>query len=55
MEYISSDTNIWIDFETIDRLELPFKLPYIYLMNQDAIKDEIRKPPDQPASVGNSF
>lgn len=45
MEYISSDTNIWIDFVTIDRLELPFKLPYIYLMNQDAIEDEIRKPP----------
>lgn len=44
MEYISSDTNIWIDFVTIDRLELPFKLPYIYLMNQDAIEDEIRKP-----------
>lgn len=45
MEYISSDTNIWIDFVTIDRLELPFKFPYIYLMNQDAIEDEIRKPP----------
>ena len=45
MEYISSDTNIWIDFATIDCLELPFKLPYIYLMDQDAIEDEIRKPP----------
>lgn len=45
MEYISSDTNIWIDFAIIDRLELPFKLPYIYLMDQDAIEDEIKKPP----------
>ena len=45
MEYISSDTNIWIDFATIDRIELPFKLPYIYLINQDAIEDEIRTPP----------
>ena len=45
MEHISSDTNVWIDFATIDCLELPFKLPYIYLMNQDAIEDEIQKPP----------
>ena len=45
MKYISSDTNIWIDFVTINCLELPFKLPYIYLMDQDAIEDEIRKPP----------
>ena len=45
MEFISSDTNIWIDFATINRLELPFRLPYIYLMDQDAIEDEILKPP----------
>ncbi len=45
MEYISSDTNIWIDFETIDRLELSFRLPYIYLMDQDAIEDEMLNPP----------
>ena len=45
MEYISSDTNIWIDFATIDRLELPFRLPYIYLMDQDAVEDEILNPP----------
>ena len=51
MEYISSDTNIWIDFVTIDRLELPFKLPYIYLMHQDAIEDEIRKPPGLGAKL----
>ena len=45
MEYISSDTNIWIDFAIINRLELPFKLPYIYLMDQDAVEDEILSPP----------
>lgn len=45
MEYISSDTNVWLDFVAIDRLELPFKLPYIYLMNQEAAEDELLNPP----------
>lgn len=44
MEYISSDTNIWIDFAIIEKLELPFKLPYIYLMDNDAIEDELLNP-----------
>lgn len=44
MEYISSDTNVWIDFELIGKLELPFKLPYIYLMNNDAVHDELLSP-----------
>jgi len=45
MEYISSDTNVWLDFSLIDRLDLPFLLPYIYLMNNDAIEDELLSPP----------
>ena len=44
MEYISSDTNVWIDFMTIDRVTLPFRLPYTYIMNQDTIEDELRAP-----------
>lgn len=44
MEYISSDTNVWLDFVTINRLEYPFKLPYTYLMNGDAIRDELLSP-----------
>ncbi len=44
MEYISSDTNVWLDFVTIDRLEIPFKLPYTYIMNDDAIEDELLSP-----------
>lgn len=44
MEYISSDTNVWLDFAIIDRLEIPFKLPYIYIMNEDAIEDELLSP-----------
>ena len=45
MEYISSDTNVWVDFATIDRLEYPFRLPYTYLMNEDAVRDELLSPP----------
>lgn len=44
MEYISSDTNVWIDFATIGRLDLPFKLPYIYLMDSDALEHELLNP-----------
>lgn len=44
MEYISSDTNVWLDFATINKLEIPFKLPYIYIMNEDAIEDELLSP-----------
>lgn len=44
MEYISSDTNVWIDFLTIDRIDLPFRLPYTYLMNEDAVGNELVEP-----------
>ena len=44
MEFISSDTNVWIDFAIIDRLSLPFKLPYIYLMDEDAVSNELLQP-----------
>lgn len=46
MKYISSDTNVWIDFVTIKRIALPFRLPYTYIMNQDAIDEELLSPPD---------
>lgn len=51
MKYISSDTNVWIDFSTIDRLALPFKLPYTYLMNDEAISNELL----EPAGLGNQL
>ena len=44
MEFISSDTNIWIDFSLINKLHLPFKLPYVYLMDKDVIEDELLSP-----------
>ena len=40
MEYISSDTNIWIDFSTVNALEFPFRLDCTYLMSSDALEDE---------------
>lgn len=46
MEYISSDTSVWIDFSIIGRIELPFRLPYTYIMNNDAIDDELMSPSD---------
>ena len=45
MMYISSDTNVWIDFATIDKLQIPFLLPYTYIMSSDAVEDELLSPP----------
>ena len=45
MQFISSDTSVWIDFSTINKTELPFRLPYTYIMNKDAVADEILSPP----------
>lgn len=44
MEYISSDTNVWIDFNTIDELDLPFKLNVTYIMYEEAIDNELLQP-----------
>ena len=44
MQFISSDTNVWIDFVTIHRTEIPFRLPYTYIMSRDAIDDELLSP-----------
>lgn len=49
MRYISSDTNVWIDFATIGKLTLPFRLPYTYLMDDEAISNELL----EPAGLGN--
>lgn len=46
MEYISSDTNVWIDFLEIAHLDFPFRLPYVYLMNGETIEDELLNPPE---------
>ena len=46
MKYISSDTNVWIDFLAIGELHLPFKLPYTYIMSELTVQDEILNPPE---------
>lgn len=46
MDLISSDTSDWIDFLVIDCLNLPFLLPYQYIMYRDAIEREILFPAD---------
>lgn len=51
MEYISSDTNVWIDYMAIEKLELPFRLSFTYLMNQDAIEDELLSPKGMRAEL----
>lgn len=37
MEFVSSDTNVWIDFQVIARLQLPFLLPYTYIMYTESM------------------
>ena len=44
MQYISSDTNVWIDFVTIQKTEIAFRLPYTYIMSKDAVEDELLSP-----------
>lgn len=41
MELVSSDSNVWIDFEVIDRLDLPFCLPHKYVMCKDSFLQEL--------------
>lgn len=44
MKFISSDTNVWIDFQVIKRLQLPFLLPYTYIMYTESIESELLSP-----------
>ncbi len=43
MRLISSDTSVWIDFSTIDCLEIPFRLAerYSFIMSGDAMDAEL--------------
>ena len=41
MVYIRRDTNGWIDFHCINRLGLPFLLPYKYVMYYEQIDREL--------------
>ncbi len=45
-KYISSDTNVWFDFNCISKIDLPFRMPYKYIMYKEALRDEIISPPE---------
>ena len=51
MQYISSDTSVWIDFSIIRKIELPFRLPYTFIMNRDAVENELLSPPKLGAEL----
>ncbi len=42
--FISSDSNIWFDFNSPDRLEHPFRLGYEFYISQAAFDDELVEP-----------
>lgn len=44
MEYISSDANIWLDFNAISRIEIPFRLRCTFIMFKEALRKEIIQP-----------
>ena len=48
MQFISSDSNIWLDFNAIRRLEAPFLLKEIYsfLITRDTLEEELIYPTD---------
>ena len=46
MEYISSDTNVWIDFYKISKIRLPFRMSCKYIMFHEAIEKELLYPED---------
>lgn len=41
--FISSDTNVWIDFNEIGQLNIPFRLNYQYYISRDTFVDEFLK------------
>ncbi len=51
--YISSDTNIWIDFHEIDRLGLPFQLQFRYFISRPTFKEELLQPEELKTDLLN--
>lgn len=41
MNSISSDSCVWIDFQRIDEIAVPFKFPIKYLMYVETLKQEV--------------
>ena len=53
MEYISSDTNVWIDFYIISKVQLPFRMNCKYVMFHEAIEKELLYPEDLKSQLIN--
>lgn len=49
--FISSDTNIWIDFYEISHIEHPFLLNNRYHLSTASFKDELKKSEDLPKTL----
>ena len=41
--FISSDTNIWIDFQEANHLDHPFRLDYQFFLSKNAYEEELLK------------
>ena len=41
--FISSDTNVWIDFHEIGHLDHPFRLNFEYYISEDTFREEFLK------------
>lgn len=55
MQLISSDSNIWLDFHAINRLDAPFLLKdiYTFLISRDTLEAEIITPPELGETLTN--
>lgn len=51
MQVICSDTNIWIDFQSLNRIDWPFLLDYTYIMSKPALDDEVLSPIGQASRL----
>lgn len=43
--YISSDTNVWVDFQVVGALKLPFLLSHKFFLSEETLQDELLTPP----------
>jgi hypothetical protein len=43
--YISSDTNVWVDFQIVGALKLPFMLSHKFHISEETLQDELLTPP----------
>lgn len=42
--FISSDTNVWVDFQKVGHLDYPFRLNFVYYISRDTFCEEFLTP-----------